>query len=231
MTGRVAIVTGGAGALGLSVTRRFLGTGAVVAIPYVVPAEADALRTATAADQAARLVAEHVDVMDEAALGGFVERVRARHGRIDVLVNLVGGFAGGDLAATSLAEWRRLMELNLTSVVVACRAVLPEMTRARYGRIVNVASRAVLAPSGGFIAYTVGKAAVMTLTQALAQEVRAQGVTVNAVAPSTMDTPGNRAAMPDADRSTWVSTDAVAAAIAFLASEEAGGVSGAVVPV
>jgi NAD(P)-dependent dehydrogenase (short-subunit alcohol dehydrogenase family) len=231
VTGRVAIVTGGAGALGLSVTRRFLGAGAVVAIPYVVPAEADALRTAIAADQAARLVAEHVDVMDEAALGGFVERVRARHRRIDVLVNLVGGFAGGDLAATSLVEWRRLMDLNLTSVVVACRAVLPEMTRARYGRIVNVASRAVLAPSGGFIAYTVGKAAVMTLTQALAQEVRAQGVTVNAVAPSTMDTPGNRQAMPDADRSTWVSTDAVAAAIAFLASEEAGGVSGAVVPV
>jgi NAD(P)-dependent dehydrogenase (short-subunit alcohol dehydrogenase family) len=231
VTGRVAIVTGGAGALGLSVTRRFLGAGAVVAIPYVVPAEADALRTAIAADQAARLVAEHVDVMDETALGGFVERVRARHRRIDVLVNLVGGFAGGDLAATSLVEWRRLMDLNLTSVVVACRAVLPEMTRARYGRIVNVASRAVLAPSGGFIAYTVGKAAVMTLTQALAQEVRAQGVTVNAVAPSTMDTPGNRQAMPDADRSTWVSTDAVAAAIAFLASEEAGGVSGAVVPV
>ena len=231
MTGRVAIVTGGAGALGLAVTRRFLESGAVVAIPYVVPAEAEALRRATAPDQAARLASEHVDVMDEAALGGFVERVRARHGRIDALVNLVGGFAGGDLASTSLAEWRRLVDLNLTSVVVACRAVLPEMTRARYGRIVNVASRAVLAPSGGFIAYTVGKAAVMTLTQALAQEVRAHGITVNAVAPSTMDTPGNRAAMPDADRSTWVSTDAVAAAIAFLASEEAGGVSGAVVPV
>ena len=230
MTGRVAIVTGGAGALGLAVTRRFLGAGASVAIPYVVPAEAEALRTAIA-PEAARLAAEHVDVMDEAALGGFVERVRARHGRIDALVNLVGGFAGGDLASTSLAEWRRLMDLNLTSVVVACRAVLPEMARARYGRIVNVASRAVLAPAGGFVAYTVGKAAVATLTQAVAQEVRAHGITVNAVAPSTMDTPGNRQAMPDADRSTWVTTDAVAAAIAFLASEEAAGVSGAVVPV
>lgn len=231
MNGRVAIVTGGAGALGLAVSKRFLDAGAVVCIPYVVPAEAERLRAATPPDQAARLLAEPVDVTDEAGLGGFVERVLARHGRLDALVNLVGGFAGGDLASTSLAEWRRLIDLNLTSVVVACRAVLPAMTRARYGRIVNIASRAVLSPGGGFIGYTVGKAGVITLTQALAQEVRAHGIAVNAVAPSTMDTPGNRQAMPDADRSTWVTTDAVAAAIAFLASEEAGGVSGAVVPV
>jgi len=231
MTGRVAIVTGGAGALGLSVTTRFLAAGAVVAIPYVIPAEAERLRAATPPGQAARVLAEHVDVMDETALGGFVDRVIARHRRVDALVNLVGGFAGGDLASTGLAEWRRLMDLNLTSVVVACRAVLPAMTRARYGRIVNVASRAVLAPGGGFIAYTVAKAGVIALTQALAQEVRGHGITVNAVAPSTMDTPGNRQAMPDADRSTWVTTDAVAAAIAFLASEDASGVSGAVVPV
>lgn len=231
MTGRVAVLTGGAGALGQAVSRRLLAAGATVCIPYVVPAEVERLRAAVPPEHLPRLSAEHVDVTDEAALGGFVRGVLDRHGRLDILVNIVGGFAGGDLASTSVAEWRRMMDLNLTSVVVACRGVLPVMTGARYGRIVNIASRAVLAPSAGFIAYTVSKAAVITLTQALAQEVRAHGITVNAVAPSTMDTPGNRAAMPDADRSSWVSTDAVAAAIAFLASDDAGAVTGAVVPV
>ena len=231
MSERVAIVTGGAGGLGLAVSARFLAAGGTVCVPYVVPAEAERLRAGTAADQLPRLHAEHVDVMDEAAFGGFVQRVLDRHGRLDVLVNLVGGFAGGDLASTALPEWRRLMDLNLTSVVVACRAVLPAMMRARGGRIVNIASRAVLAPGGGFIAYTVGKAAVITLTQALAQEVRGHGITVNAVAPSTMDTPANRQAMPDADRSGWVTTDAVAAVIAFLASEDAAGATGGIVPV
>jgi NAD(P)-dependent dehydrogenase (short-subunit alcohol dehydrogenase family) len=115
--------------------------------------------------------------------------------------------------------------------VVGCRAVIPDMARARWGRIVNIASRAVVPPQGGFIAYTVSKAAVITLTQALAQEVRLHGITVNAVLPSTMDTPANRRAMPDADRSGWVSTDAVARVVLFLASEEAEAVSGAAVPV
>jgi len=143
----------------------------------------------------------------------------------------VGGFAGGDLASTSLAEWRRLIDLNLTSTVVGCRAVLPAMRTARHGHIVNVASRAVMPPMGGFIAYTVSKSAVIALTQALAQEERSHGITVNAVLPSTMDTPGNRKAMPDADRSTWVSTDAVADVIAYLASDAASAVSGACVTV
>ncbi len=105
------------------------------------------------------------------------------------------------------------------------------MTEARWGRIVNVASRAVVPPQGGLIAYTVSKASVITLTQALAQEVRSHGITVNAVLPSTMDTPANRRAMPDADRSGWVSTEAVARVIAFLASEDAAAVSGVAVPV
>jgi NAD(P)-dependent dehydrogenase (short-subunit alcohol dehydrogenase family) len=123
-----------------------------------------------------------------------------------------------------------MMDLNLTSAVIGCRAVLPAMAAAGYGRIVNIASRAVVPPPGGFIAYTVSKAAVITLTQALAREVP-RGITVNAVMPSTMDTPGNRQAMPDADRSGWVSTEAVAEVIGFLASDAAAAVSGAAIPV
>ena len=229
MTGRVAIVAGGTGALGQSVASQFLAAGATVCIPYAVPAELEALRTRLAA-AGARLHAVLADVTDEAAFGAFAKGVLDAHGRIDILVNGVGGFAGGDLVSTPLAEWQRMLTLNLMPAVIGSRAVLPAMTAAGYGRIVNVASRAVVPPMGGLIAYTVAKAGVITLTQALAREV-APGITVNAVLPSTMDTPGNRRAMPDADRSGWVSTAAVADVITYLAGDGAGAVSGATIPV
>ena len=230
MTGRVAVVTGGTGALGQAVVLRFLRDGATVEVPWIVPEEWEALRS-RAGDGAARLRGERVDGTDESAFTAFVADVLARRQRIDVLVNTVGGFAGGDLASTSLAEWRRMLDLNLTSAVIGCRAVLPAMRAARRGRIVNVASRAVVPPLGGFIAYTVSKSAVIALTQALAQEERPHGIAVNGVLPSTMDTPANRGAMPDADRSGWVTTDAVADVIAYLSSDGAAAVSGACVVV
>ena len=231
MTGRVALATGGTGALGQSVVLRFLHDGAAaVAVPWIVPEEWAALRS-RAGDGAARLHGLRVDVTDEGALADFVSGILTRLHRLDTLVNTVGGFAGGDLASTSLAEWRRMIDLNLTSAVIGCRAVLPAMRAARRGRIVNVSSRAVVPPAGGFIAYTVAKSAVIALTQALAHEERPHGIAVNAVLPSTMDTPANRHAMPDADRSGWVSTEAVADVIAYLASDMAGAVSGACIPV
>jgi NAD(P)-dependent dehydrogenase (short-subunit alcohol dehydrogenase family) len=228
---RVVVISGGTGALGQAMVLAFLGAGARVCVPYVVPAEQAALQARLAPAEAARVEMKPCDLADEAAVNAYVSDIAARLRRVDVLVNAVGGFAGGDLASTPMAEWNRMMTLNLTTAVVGCRAVLPEMTRARWGRIVNIASRAVIPPQGGFIAYTVSKAAVITLTQALAQEVRAQGVTVNAVLPSTMDTPANRKAMPDADRSGWVSTESVAQVVAFLASDAAGAVTGAAVTV
>ncbi len=231
MRDRVVVISGGTGALGQAMVLAFLGAGTRVCVPYVVPAEQAALQARLAPAEAARVEMKPCDLADEAAVNAYVSDIAARHRRVDVLVNAVGGFAGGDLASTPMAEWNRMMTLNLTTAVVGCRAVLPEMTRARWGRIVNIASRAVIPPQGGFIAYTVSKAAVITLTQALAQEVRAQGVTVNAVLPSTMDTPANRKAMPDADRSGWVSTESVAQVVAFLASDAAGAVTGAAVTV
>jgi NAD(P)-dependent dehydrogenase (short-subunit alcohol dehydrogenase family) len=231
VTAPVAILTGGTGALGQSITAALLVAGGVVAIPYAVPEEAKRLEARLSPDQRARVLALPADVTDEASFGKFVQVVGERHGRVDGLVNAVGGFAGGDLVSTPLPEWERMMKLNLTSAVIACRAVLPGMIEARRGRIVNIASRAVLSPQGGFIAYTVSKAAVITLTQALAQEVKPHGVAVNAVLPSTMDTPANRRAMPDADRSGWVSTDAVAGVVAFLLSDRGAAVTGSAVTV
>jgi len=227
----VAIVTGGAGALGQAVTLRLLADGGVVAVPWVVDKERERLTARVPAAARPRLFEEHCDVTDAGAFAAHVERVRSRHGRIDALISLVGGFAGGTLLETDRAEWDRMLALNLTSAYTAARVVLPGMRDARSGRVVLVASRAALTPSAGFIAYTVAKAAIVTLVQALAQEVRDLGITVNAVAPSTMDTPGNRAAMPDSDRKGWVPVESVAAAIAWLAAEESAHVSGTVVAV
>src|SRR5881409_531020 len=223
---RVAIVTGGTGALGQAVTLQFLTEGAVVAVPYAVAKEHDQLcERATPADRD-RLVTEPVDVTDLAAMTAFVERTLAARGRVDILVGAVGGFAGGSLLETDAAAWRRMLDLNLTSAFTATKTVAPHMVRARYGRVVLVASRAVVPPVGGFIAYTVSKAGVITFVQALAHEMRGHGVTVNAVLPSTMDTPANRAAMPDSDRRGWVPVEAVAYAIALLAREESAYITG-----
>jgi NAD(P)-dependent dehydrogenase (short-subunit alcohol dehydrogenase family) len=228
---RVAIVTGGTGALGQAVTLRLLADGGAVAVPWVVDKEREALTGRVPPAARDRLLEERCDVTDAAALAAHVERVRTKYGRIDALVSLVGGFAGGSLLETDRAAWDRMLALNLTSAYTAARAVLPGMRAAGSGRVVLVASRAALAPSGGFIAYTVAKAGIVTLVQTLSQEVREFGITVNAVAPSTMDTPGNRAAMPDSDRKGWVLVESVAAAIAWLAAEEAAHVTGTVVSV
>ena len=223
---RVAVVTGGTGALGQAVTMRLLADGAIVAVPYAVEAERDRLSQRVATADRPRLALEPVDVTDLQAMTAFAEGVVAAHGKIDILVAGVGGFAGGSLLETDRETWNRMLDLNLTSAFSGAKAVVPHMVRARYGRVVVVASRAVVPPAGGFIAYTVAKAGVIALTQALAQETREHGVTVNAVLPSTMDTPANRAAMASSDRKGWVPVEAVADAIALLAREASAHITG-----
>jgi NAD(P)-dependent dehydrogenase (short-subunit alcohol dehydrogenase family) len=220
------LVTGGSGALGSAITRRLLAEGAVVCVPWIVEAERQRLEASVDGAARPRLMVERCDVGDDAAMGALVARVRERHGRIDVLVTAVGGFAMGGLVDTDRATWDAQMHLNLTTAYVACRAVVPGMLAAGGGRVVAIASRAVVPPAGGFIAYTVSKAGVIALVQALAQETKGRGVTVNAVLPSTMDTPANRAAMPDADPKTWTPVEAVADGVAYLAGESAAHVTG-----
>ena len=226
LAGRIAVVTGGTGALGQAVTLRLLADGATVAVPYAVEKEREQLTQRVAAADRQRLILKPADVIDVKAMTAFADEVVTARGKIDVLVAGVGGFAGGSLLETDLETWKRMLDLNLTSAFSVARAVVPVMARARYGRVVVVASRAVVPPAGGFIGYTVAKAGVIAFTQALSQEVRDQGITVNAVLPSTMDTLANRAAMPDSDRKGWVPVEAVADAIAVLARDASAHITG-----
>jgi NAD(P)-dependent dehydrogenase (short-subunit alcohol dehydrogenase family) len=231
MMDRVALVTGGTGALGQAVVTRLLAGGARVWVPWVDEREHAALEARVAPAAAARLVTCPCDVLREDALASLVDDLVTREGAVHALITTVGGFTGGALVDTDRATWDRMLALNLTSAFAAARAVVPRLLAAGHGRVVTVASRAVVPPTAGFIAYTVAKAGVIALTQALAEETRGRGVTVNAVLPSTMDTPANRAAMPDADRRGWVPVDAVAGAVAYLVGPDAGHVTGALVTV
>ena len=228
---RTAIVTGGSGALGQAITLRLLQDGLSVSVPWIVDAERDRLESRVPADARSRVSIERCDVLDPGALAALVARTEEKLGPPDVLVTVVGGFAGGSLVETDLAAWETQMRLNLTSTFLAARAVVPGMLSRGHGRIITIASRAVVPPAAGFIAYTVSKAGVIALTQALAEETRGKGVTVNTVLPSTMDTPANRAAMPDANFSKWTPVERVAEAIVFLARPEAGSVTGSLVTV
>ena len=228
---RAAIVTGGTGALGQAVVRRLLAEGASLCVPWIVDQERQTLEGRLTTAERARLLTLPADVTEPGAMAAVVERARERYGRVDILTALVGGFAPGSLLETDRATWDRMLSLNLTSAFTAVRAAVPLMAAAGYGRVVTVGSRAVVPPAGGFIAYTVAKAGVIALTQALAQELRGSGVTANCVLPSTMDTPANRAAMPDADPRGWVPVDSVADAIVFLARGESGHMSGALLSI
>ena len=228
---RVAIVTGGAGALGGAVTNRLLGDGAHVCVPLEMAAHGDALAARVAPAARERVFTEVVDVTDLDAMTHFADAVVRCHGRVDVLVTIVGGFAGGALVETDRATWDRMLAMNLTSTFVAARAVVPHMVTAGRGRVVTIGSRAVIPPGPGFIAYTTAKAGVIAFTLALSRELAPHGITVNSILPSTMDTPANRAAMPDSDRKGWVPVESVADAIAFLVRDEPAHVSGALLPV
>ncbi|HSE95656.1 MAG TPA: SDR family NAD(P)-dependent oxidoreductase [Methylomirabilota bacterium] len=227
----VALVTGGTGTLGRAVALAFLEAGARVTVSYRGPAGRDVLVAAVPAAARARLQAVAADVTDGDGVGRLLAETTAHHGRLDALVNVAGGFAPGGLGDTDEGTWDAMLALNLRSAFLCCRAALPALRAAGGGRVVNVASRAVVPPAGGFLAYTVAKSGVIALTQALAHELRPHRIAVNAVLPSTMDTAANRRAMPDADRAAWVQPGTVAGVIRWLASPEAAGVTGTLVTV
>jgi NAD(P)-dependent dehydrogenase (short-subunit alcohol dehydrogenase family) len=233
MQDKVAMITGGTGALGRAVAERFLGEGAKVAIPYIIDAEVPLLEQRLGGRFAqSNLLVSKVDVCNADQLGKFVGDAVKKFGRVDALVNLVGGFWGGKpIAETTLDEWQTMLDLNLKPSFMCCKAVVPIMQKNKFGRIVSVASRSGLMGAGDYAAYAIAKGAIATFTYSLAEEVLNDGVLVNAIAPSTIDTEANRKAMPNAKHERWVKPEDIAKTLSFLCSEYNQVTSGAVVPV
>jgi NAD(P)-dependent dehydrogenase (short-subunit alcohol dehydrogenase family) len=230
-SGQVAIVTGAAGNLGAAVARAFRVAGAKLALidlssehfPSIFP---------DLAQSPDCFFAPPTDGADPGAVAPAVDEIKRRFGRIDILVNTVGGYrAGAPLHETPLSDWDFMLDLNARSVFVMCQAVIPHMLGRNHGRIVNVASRAALRGDAGHAAYSASKAAVVRLTESMDAELKDRGVNVNCVMPAIIDTPQNRSAMPDADFGRWVAPEAVADVILFLASEGARAIHGAAIPV
>jgi len=226
---RVVLVAGGTGALGGALTLAFLGEGAAVVAAGRREAELAAL-AARAGPAASRLSFCQADVGEAAGAERAVAAAWAR-GELAAVVNAVGGWAGGKPVAEEGAEvLARMLAANLLPGHHLLRAALPGFVGAGRGAFVEIASLAALGPQPGQAAYAAAKAAALSLVLSAAEEVRAAGVRVNAVLPGTMDTEANRKAMPGAERSAWVSTEAVARTVLFLCSDEAVAISGAALP-
>lgn len=222
--GRNVVVTGGTGALGRAVVGRLLESGARCHVPVYAEEE---LRDFPWCDDERVALTPGVDLAAEGAVGAFYDRLPA----LWASIHLAGGFAMAPLARTSLAEWRRLIDMNATTCFLCCREAVRRIRDRgeEGGRIVNVAARPALVPAGGMVAYSVAKTAVAALTQALAEELAPEGIWVNAVAPSIIDTPANRRAMPTAAHDTWPKPAEIAETIVHLASPANGVTRGAIV--
>jgi NAD(P)-dependent dehydrogenase (short-subunit alcohol dehydrogenase family) len=227
---QVVIVTGAAGNLGGAVARAFADQGARLALVDLDPQAIE--RTRQGLPAGCESAAFPTDLMDAQAVEAMASAVAAHYGRVDILANIAGGFTmGPPVHETPDKDWELMLNLNARTVFYCCRAVVPRMLASGGGRIVNVSARAATRGVGHMGPYCTSKAAVITLTEALADELKEQGINVNCVLPGTLDTPQNRAAMPDQDPSRWVPLEALADVILFLASDAARAVSGAAVPV
>ncbi len=220
------IVTGGTGGLGVGVVRCLVEAGNDVVVTWIAERERDRFP----ADLRERCRLERVDVMSPESLDGLVDGCGPEG--VWALVHLVGGYLDGSpVAGMDMEQWDRQFELNVRSAALGMRAVLPGMLQRGRGRIVAVGTRAALRPFAGASAYAASKAALLALVAAASEEVKGAGVRVNAVLPSVIDTPANRAANPGTDPSDWVRPKEIGAVISFLCSAEAVAVSGAAIPV
>ncbi len=228
--GKVAVVTGGTGGMGTGVVEVLAAAGARVVVPWYAPPELEPFREAMErAGLLDRVELREVDVTDPGAVDPLFQGVAEELGRVDILVNGVGAFTMAPLSDTTLESWERMMTLNATTAMICSRGAVGFMGEAG-GRIVNVSAMPALdRGAAGMSAYAASKAAVLSLTGSLAKELRSRKVTVNAILPTTIDTPGNRAAMPDADRSRWLEPSEIGQVVRFLVSEEGGIVTGAAV--
>ena len=226
---RTVIVTGGTGALGRAVVERFLGANDLVVVPWLNKSE----REDTASQHARAVRSGHVTLIEaDISTEDGANRVAAEAPEVEVLDNCAGGFGGGEpVYEGSIDVWDRMYRMNVRTAVAMSRAVLPGMIRRKRGSIINVASQAAFTRPAGIAAYNASKAGVVVLTETLQRELASTELRVNAVSPSTIDTPANRAAMPKADFAKWTPPAKIADVIFWLASEESRAVRGAVLPV
>ena len=222
MNGKIVVVTGARGALGSVVAETALARGARVAGIDHAPSQI------AASDH--RIELGGVDLSDAVQAKKAIDAAAAHFGNLDALVNIAGGFAFETVADGDVRTWERMYALNVTTALNASRAALSHLAGSASGRIVNIGAMGALQAGSGMGAYAASKSAVHRLTEALAAEWKGK-VTVNAVLPSTIDTPANRASMPHADFAKWVTPQELAEVILFLASDAASGVTGALIPV
>ena len=224
LSGKVLVITGADGALGQAAAATLGGYGAKLAlithtgaVPGTLPAGA-----------------RHyggIDLSLESAARSAMEQIARDAGRIDGLINVAGGFRWEKISEGKIDSWDLMYKVNLRTAVVSCQAALPYLLKSTSGRIVNIGAMAAQKASAGMGPYAASKAGVAKLTEALADELKDRGITVNAILPSTLDTPKNRADMPQADFKRWVTVSQAAEVIAFLVSDEASAVTGALIPV
>ena len=230
-SGQKILVAGGTGGLGRAVSLAFLEAGATVIVTYRGQAEFDALKSSAGAN-ASHLEGQSVNVLDEAALQGFVSGLIAKQGRLDALVNAVGGYSAGaplwEMDATALDQ---MLSLNLRSGYLLARAVVPIMLKQGSGAIVNVAATAAFNHMASASEYVASKAAAVAMIDSLAADLKGSGVRANSILPSIIDTLANRQAMPDADHAKWPKPAEIARVILFLCSDDAKLVQGAAIPV
>lgn len=230
-TDRVIVITGAAGNLGVAAANAFSSAGARIAFVDRTPGRLPAVVPGLAGS-ANHFIAPATDVTDSISVAATIEEIFKKFGRIDALVNTAGGYrAGTALHETPIGDWDFMLNLNARSVFVVCQLVIPYMLKQGYGKIINIASRAALSGDAYHAAYSVSKTAVVRLTESMAGELKNAGLNVNCVLPGLIDTPQNRAAMPDGDFSKWVAPEAIADVILFLASDGARAINGAAVPV
>lgn len=233
LTGRVALVAGASGGLGQAVCLALLASHArVFAASERAQSNLQNSLRARAGAASDRLLFVETDARDEVRVSATVAEIAQRAGRLDILVNLIGGFAAGSpITELDTQTFDQMLELNLRPAFLLSKYAAREMARNHWGRIVNTSSRAAVIGRRNAAAYAVAKGAVVTLTEAQAEETLEQGITVNAILPSIIDTPTNRTAMPTAAFDRWPKPEEIARVIAFLVSDDAALISGASIPV